>query len=100
MTLDFETARGAKVFIEPSAIPIVSFSLTFRRGALSDPEGTEGATRATLRMLRRGAGKGAKALSAQTIEETLDFLGSEMSIDVSMTSSSVVGNVLKRNLDP
>ncbi len=90
-------ASGPPVFVEPSdALPIVSVAVTFRSGAALDPEGRDGLSRVVARMLRRGAG----GLGAQQIEETIDALGAELAADVSVSSTTVHFEVIRRSLDP
>ena len=85
------------VLIEEShAIPIVSIVVALRAGAAHDPPGKEGALRASLRMLRRGC----RGMSAGQIEDALDRLGGEMSVDVSASSGVIYGQVIGRNVEP
>lgn len=86
-----------RVFIEPSdALPLVSVLIAFRSGSTHDPEGREGLSRITARMLRRGA----EGLSAQSIEETIDALGGEFGADVAQSTSTVHFEVIRRSLEP
>ncbi len=88
---------GSLLLVEPShAIPLVSMVVALRSGATHDPDGKEGLLRATLRMLRRGA----RGLSAQQIEDALDRLGAELSVEVSASSATVYAQVIGRNLEP
>lgn len=85
-----------KVFVESSfALPIVAISVAFRAGSTSDPEGKEGLSRITARMLRRGGG----GLSANEIEETIDSLGGELATDVGFCWTSVGMEVIERNVE-
>lgn len=85
------------VFIEPSeALPIVSVGVSFRSGAAHDPAGKDGLARVTARMFRRGA----HGYSAEKIEESIDALGGEFAADVSVSSSGVHFEVIRRSLDP
>lgn len=91
------SAGPAEVFVETSdALPLVSVLVTFRSGAVHDPEGREGLARVTARMLRRGA----HGYPSQVIEETIDALGGEFAADVSASATSVHFEVIRRNLDP
>jgi zinc protease len=90
-------AGSAPVFVEPSeALPIVSVAVTFRSGSAFDPVGRDGLARVVARMLRRGA----HGYSSQQIEETIDSLGGEVAADVSVSSTSVHFEVIRRSLDP
>jgi zinc protease len=85
-----------KVFVEPSfALPLVSMSVAFRAGSVSDPKGKEGLARITARMLRRGGG----GLTSAQIEETIDCLGGEFASDVGLSWTSLGMEVIERNLD-
>jgi zinc protease len=88
--------ESAQVLVETShALPLVSILVAFRSGSAHDPPGRDGLARVTARMLRRGA----KGLTANQIEETVDALGGEFGADVSTSSSSVHFEVIKRSLD-
>jgi len=90
------TGTAPAVHIEPSdALPIVSVAVTFRSGSAHDPEGREGLARIFARMLRRGA----HGYSSQQIEEAIDALGAELAADVSVSSTTVHFEVIRRSLD-
>ena len=97
-----ETARaelegGSVLFLEEShALPLVSIVIALRSGSAFDPVGKEGVTRITGRMLRRGCA-GMKALE---IEDAIDRLGGELSIDLSTSSLGVHAQVIGRNVEP
>lgn len=85
------------VFIESSdALPIVSVLIAFRSGSAHDPEGKDGLSRISARMLRRGAA----GLRSQQIEETIDALGGEFAADASPSATTVHFEVIRRTLDP
>ena len=85
------------VFVEPfDALPIVSVGVSFRSGTACDPVGKDGVARVTARMFRRGA----HGYGARQIEETIDALGGELAADVSVSSSGVHFEVIRRSLDP
>jgi zinc protease len=86
-----------KVFVESSAaLPLVSFTVAFRAGAVLDPPGKEGLSRVTTRMLRRGA----EGLDHDAIEQQVDLLGGEIGADAAMSTCTLQGEVLARNLEP
>jgi zinc protease len=97
-----ETARaelegGAVLFVEEShVLPLVSIVVAFRSGSAFDPIGKEGVARITGRMLRRGC----TGMKAHAIEDAIDRLGGEMSIDLSASSLAIDAQVIGRNAEP
>jgi zinc protease len=97
-----QTARadldgGGVLLVEEShALPLVSIVVSLRSGSAFDPVGKEGLARIVGRMLRRGC----EGMKAHAIEDAIDRLGGEISIDLSASSLSVHGQVIGRNLDP
>jgi zinc protease len=92
-----ELQGGTQVYVEEShAIPMVSVVVALRSGTAIDPAGKEGLLRATLGMLRRGA----DGMNERQIEDTLDRLGSELSIDAGASIATIYGQVIERNLEP
>jgi len=92
-----DLAGGARLLLEPStALPIVSIVVALRSGSSHDPEGVEGLSRITARMLRRGC----EGMDALAIEGAIDRLGGEVGANVASSSSAVSGQVLSRNLEP
>jgi zinc protease len=97
-----ETARveldgGGVLFVEEShALPLVSIVVAFRSGSAFDPIGKEGVARITGRMLRRGC----TGMKANAIEDAIDRLGGELSIDLSASSLAVDAQVIGRNVEP
>lgn len=88
---------GAVAFLaENHDLPLVDFALAFRSGAALEPKERIGETRLMGRMLRRGT----KSMGADQIEEALDRLGGEVSVDVSASSINVHAQVIRRNLGP
>ncbi len=96
-----ETARvnlesGATVLVEEShALPLVTIVVSLRSGSVFDPPGTEGLARTAGRMLRRGC----DGLTAHEIEDAVDRLGGEISIDLSASSLALHTQVIERNVD-
>lgn len=85
------------VFVEAShALPLVHFQVVLPEGSLGDPEGREGLTRLAARMLRRGT----ESRGAEAIDEAIDALGAELSIDVTPSFVRIAGSVIRRNLEP
>ncbi len=93
----FDLDGGAVALLEEShAVPLVSIAIVFRSGATLDPVGKEGALRVAGRMLRRGC----VGMSATAIEDAIDRLGAEFTVDVSHSSVAVHAYVIGRNLEP
>jgi zinc protease len=97
-----ETARadlggGAVLLVEEShALPLVSIVVALRSGSAFDPPGKEGVARITARMLRRGCA----GMKAHEIEDAIDRLGGELSIDLSASSLAIDAQVIGRNVEP
>src|SRR5882757_2410781 len=92
-----ELEGGTLLFIESShAIPLVDVVVSLRSGSAHDPVEKQGLFRTTLAMLRRGA----RDLTSRQIEDALDRLGSEVSMDVNASISTAYGQVIERNLAP
>lgn len=88
---------GAVGFVESSTtVPLVSIVVTFRTGAIADPEGKDGVGRFMSRMLRRGT----EGMTSPEIESAIDRLGAELGVDVGPTTTSFHAQVIRRNLDP
>jgi zinc protease len=88
---------GATLLVEEShALPLVSIVIALRTGSAFDPHGKEGLARIVGRMLRRGS----QGLKATEIEDALDRLGGEISIDLSASSLALQAQVIGRNLEP
>jgi predicted Zn-dependent peptidase len=89
--------NGMVVFIaEDKALPLVNISLTLRVGSWLDPEGKEGLASYTGTQMRRG---GTKSLSAEELDERLDFLAAQVSSGIGSTSGGASLNCLTDNLD-
>jgi predicted Zn-dependent peptidase len=89
--------NGMVVFIaEDKALPLVNVSLTLRAGDWLDPEGREGLASFTGSQMRRG---GTKSLTAEELDERLDFLAAEVSTGIGSTSGGASLNCLTDNLD-
>lgn len=93
----FDLGGGAVGYVESSqAVPLVSIVVAFRSGAVVDPAGKDGVFRLAARMLRRGT----KDMSAEQIENAIDLLGGEIGFDVGLSTASLHGQVIRRNLEP
>lgn len=85
-----------KVLCETShALPVVSFTIAERTGALEDPPGKEGLFRLTSRLIRRtGAG-----LSPEQLDLRIDSLGGALGVEVGQSTATFQGTVISRSLD-
>ena len=97
MSTNIDLGGGAKLFLEPSnVLPLLSIVVAFRTGSAHDPQGKEGLSRVTARMLRRGS----DGLDAMETERAIDRLGGEISFEVAVSSTAVGAQVLARNATP
>ncbi len=95
--LRFELSNGTPVYaLADRAFPLVSLRIWFRGGQYLEPVGKEGLASITSEAWRSG---GAGDLSAQELDEELDFLAAIVSTSVGDTSGSVSLNVLSKDLD-
>jgi len=88
---------SSAVYLEEShKLPLVSIVLALRTGNAHDPPGKDGLARITARMTRRGC----VGLETRAIEDAIDRLGAEMSVDTSASSVAIHAQVIARNVDP
>jgi len=91
----FTTSLGRTGYVETDdQVPLVSLVVAFHSGASEDPVGKDGLARMVCRMLRRGT----KTLNAHQVEDAIDRLGAELSIDVAASNITVHAQVIRRNL--
>jgi len=89
--------NGMVVYIaEDRALPLVNLALTIRTGSYLDPAGKEGLAAFVGSLLRRG---GTASLSAEQLDERLDFLASQVSSGIGDTAGSAGLNCLADNID-
>jgi predicted Zn-dependent peptidase len=89
--------NGMVVFIaEDPILPLVNLSITFRTGSYLEPAGKEGLAAFTGSQIRRG---GTKSLTAEDLDERLDFLAAQVSTGIGDTGGSASLNCLADNLD-
>jgi zinc protease len=89
--------NGMVVFIaEDKALPLVNVAITVRAGSWLDPAGKEGLAALTGTLMRRG---GTESLTAEELDERLDFLAAEVGTGVGATAGSASLNCLSDNLD-
>ncbi len=88
---------GTVVFLAPShEFPLVNVVMTFKGGSSRDPVEIPGLASMTARLLREG---GVENISPAELDETLDFLATEISVSASDTFTTARMNCLKQNLD-
>jgi zinc protease len=89
--------NGMVVFIaEDRALPLVNIAITLRAGSWLDPLGKEGLASFTGSQLRQG---GTRSLSAEELDEKLDFLAAHVSSGIGTSSGMASLNCLADNLD-
>ncbi|MFQ5654196.1 MAG: M16 family metallopeptidase, partial [Planctomycetota bacterium] len=89
--------NGVTVFLVPShTLPLIDFTFSFRGGSYLEPAGKEGLAAATGSMMRRG---GTSSISAEELDERLDFLAAQASTSVSDERATASLNCLRSNLD-
>lgn len=81
---------------ESHDLPLVHFQVILQAGSIEDPEGREGMTRLSARLLRRGT----LQRDTRALEETIDALGGELGIDTSPGFVRISGSVIRRSLEP
>lgn len=89
--------NGMVVFIaEDPTLPLVNIELTLRTGSYLVPAGKEGLAALTGSQIRRG---GTKTLTAEQLDEKLDFLAANVGTSIGETSGRASLNTLRDNLD-
>jgi predicted Zn-dependent peptidase len=89
-------ADGTVVYLAPShEFPLINLAITFKGGASLDPAGAPGLAALTARLVREG---GTATKAPAEVDETLDFLASEVSVAASDTFTTATLNCLKSNL--
>jgi zinc protease len=81
---------------EDRTLPLVNITLLVRVGSYLEPPGKEGLAALTGSMIRRG---GTKSLTAEQLDEKLDFLAAQASTGIGDTQGSAGLNCLADNLD-
>jgi predicted Zn-dependent peptidase len=89
--------NGMVVYIaEDKALPLVNIAITVRAGSWLDPDGKEGLAAFTGQQMRRG---GTESLTAEQLDERLDFLAAQVGTGIGATSGVASLNCLSDNLD-
>lgn len=96
---DFRTtlSTGVPVYLAPSSeFPLVQITFSFKGGQYLDPADKTGLASMTASMMRRG---GTATMSAEELDERLDFLAAIASVNAGATFSTASLNCLASNLD-
>ena len=89
--------NGMVVYIlEDATLPLVNIELLVRTGSYLEPAGKEGLASLTGSQIRRG---GTRTLTAEQLDEKLDFLAANVGTSIGETSGRVVFNSLRDTLD-
>jgi len=89
--------NGMVVYIaEDPTLPLVNIELTLRTGSYLEPAGKEGLAALTGSQIRRG---GTRSLTAEQLDEKLDFLAANVGTAIGETSGRASLNALRDNLD-
>jgi zinc protease len=89
--------NGMVVYIaEDRTLPLVNISILIRTGSYLEPPGKEGLAALAGSMIRRG---GTRSLTAEQLDEKLDFLAAHASTGIGDTQGSASLNCLADNLD-
>lgn len=95
--LRFELSNGTPVYVkEDHQLPLVNIAVFFRGGRYLVPADKAGLTEMVSEAWRTG---GAGDLSAQELDEKLDFLAANVSVRISDVSGSASLNVMSKDLD-
>ncbi len=88
---------GLTVFLAPSIeLPLIDLSITFKGGSYLESADEIGLAGMTSALLRTG---GTTTVAPSEIDETIDFLASEVKIGIGLTNASASINCLKPNFD-
>ena len=89
--------NGMVVYIaEDQTLPLVNISILVRTGGYLEPAGKAGLASLTGSQIRRG---GSASLTAEQLDERLDFLAANVSTGIGDTSGQASLNSLRDNLD-
>src|SRR5690606_26198681 len=92
-----DVAAAPRVLLEESHdLPLVSVSIGTTSGGIADPDGREGLTRLTGRLMRRTGG----GRDPHEIDMRIDSLGASLSVDVGHSVTVFHATVIRRSLEP
>jgi zinc protease len=83
------------VQVKKSGIPVVYFEVMIKAGSAYDPPGKEGLAYFTGQLLERGT----QSFTRDEIDDLLDFISANLSIEVNKEVMVISGTTLKENLD-
>jgi zinc protease len=90
-------ADGTVVYLAPShEFPLVNLAITFKGGASLDPPDVPGLASMTARLVREG---GTQRMKPEVLDETLDFLATEVGVSANDTFTSATMNCLASTFD-
>ena len=90
-------ADGTVVYVaESHEFPLINLAITFKGGSSLDPASTPGLASMMARMVREG---GAGDMTPALVDETLDFLATEVSVVAGATFTTASMNALAKNFD-
>ena len=97
MTFRRTLADGTVVYLAPSReFPLVNLVVTFKGGASLDPADVPGLASMTARMVREG---GTATMGPAELDESLDFLATDVGVAANETFTAATMNCLKSNFD-
>ena len=82
------------LLMEQHEVPLISFSVVIRSGAVSDPAGKEGLASVTAELLR----KGTKTRTADQLSSELDFIGGQLTATAAPDSSRLAAEFVTKHL--
>jgi len=90
-------ADGTVVFLAPShEFPLINLAFTFKGGGSLDPAAMPGLATLTARLVREG---GTASMPPAEVDETLDFLATEVSVSANDTFTTATMNCLASTFD-
>ena len=82
------------LLMEQHEVPLISFSVVIRSGAVADPPGKEGLASVTAELLR----KGTKTRTADQLSSELDFIGGQLATNAAADSSRLAAEFVTKDL--
>jgi zinc protease len=82
------------ILMRQTEVPLVSFHVGIRAGAINDPAGKEGLSSVTAELMR----KGTKTRTSEQLASELDFVGGRLSFNAGADSVSVSAEFMKKDL--
>jgi zinc protease len=82
------------LLMEQHEVPLISFSVVIRSGAIADPPGKDGLASVTAELLR----KGTKTRTADQLSGELDFIGGQLATNAAPDSSRLAAEFVTKHL--